>query len=1131
MITLTYVTTLSGGSLAVGARVTDFAMFPTVTGTFLYAGAQPGMGLLAFSVGAGRAASFTGAFQYSAGADAFGPTRLDLITFGNTTALMTPGRFPAEMGGPTLSSTGAFISNRTFADGTGPGGDVTDLEVLAIGADDWIYGTRPGFDGIGVWRLPSGSTSLQAMPALADDAFTHLAGISAMTSLTTAGGQRWLVVGSGTEQGVTALAVAGDGSLSAVGSVGADDGLGINAPTAIRALDFAGAAYVVVAGAGSSSLSVMRIDATGLVPTDHVTDTLDTRFQSVTAVDTVMENGRAWVFAGGADDGISVFQLLPGGRLVLAATLADTAQMPLAGVAAIRAVAVGGEIQVFVSSGTEDGIAQFVFTPGPPGVTLNGGAGAETLTGGAGEDVILGGGGNDALSGWGGDDILLDGAGADTLTGGAGRDLFVLCADGARDLIADFDPAFDRLDLSDLPLLYAIGQVVITPTATGAILDFGGEQVEIVTASLSPLMPQALTSGMILNLPRSPVQLILNGRIAAGTPGADTIAGTAFADSLSGGAGADSLWGGLGDDRLDGGAGADTLNGGPGFDLADYAGAAAGVTASLGQPGGNAGDAAGDVCVAVEGLAGGGFDDTLGGDAGANLLLGGGGNDALTGGGGDDTLDGGAGDDRLAGGAGQDSLTGGAGIDTADYAAAAQGVTADLSLGSGSAGEATGDTFSGIENLTGSGFADTLAGDGGANVLSGLAGNDRLTGGAGNDTLFGGAGSDTIDGGTGTDLASYADAAAGVTVDMVTPGNGKGWGAGDVFLGVESLLGSDFNDDLRGDAAANALSGGLGDDWLLGRGGNDTLLGGDGNDAMIGGTGADFFDGGPGQDKAHYTDAASGVTADLMDPLAGTGIAAGDVFVSVEGFTGSNFNDVFLGDNFDNQIDGGLGNDRIDGRGGNDWLVGRAGNDTLDGGDGNDLLFGGPGGDRFIGGLGVDRVSYGDSTTGLTADLLTPSRNTGMAVGDSYSGIEELQGSPANDILGGDNAANTINGAKGNDRIDGRGGADYLIGLDGNDTLSGGAGDDSLLGGIGADTFLFNFGDAAERVLDFASGQDRLGLSAAISGIAGMTGAAVVAAYATVQAGDTVFDFGGGDTLVVKGIANPASLAGDIFLF
>ena len=63
---------------------------------------------------------------------------------------------------------------------------------------------------------------------------------------------------------------------------------------------------------------------------------------------------------------------------------------------------------------------------------------------------------------------------------------------------------------------------------------------------------------------------------------------------------------------------------------------------------------------------------------------------------------------------------GGDGIDTASYAAAAEGVDARL-LGPGYAGDALGDTYSGVENLIGSAFGDVLFGDDQANRLSAAA--------------------------------------------------------------------------------------------------------------------------------------------------------------------------------------------------------------------------------------------------------------------------------------------------------------------------------------------------------------------------------------------------------------------------
>jgi Ca2+-binding RTX toxin-like protein len=384
----------------------------------------------------------------------------------------------------------------------------------------------------------------------------------------------------------------------------------------------------------------------------------------------------------------------------------------------------------------------------------------------------------------------------------------------------------------------------------------------------------------------------------------------------------------------------------------------------------------------------------------ANTFTGTAGNDTLIGTRGDDTLIGKDGNDVLIGGAGADTLIGGDGIDTASYANATAGVRAYMGIPPWTnSGDAAGDTYCGIENLTGSAFDDSLVGDNNANVLDGGAGMDALIGGGGNDVLIGGAGGDFLAGDDGIDTASFATARMGVVANLGTKTGTVGDAAGDRYEGIENLTGSAFDDMLTGDDGMNVLDGGAGDDTLVGGLGPDLLIGGD------------------GRDMASYATANHAVVANLTASYLNGGDAAGDRYDGIENLKGSAYDDKLTGDYKDNVLDGGAGNDVL-----------------VDGGGGNDV---------FIGGVGIDTVSYAASAGAVIANLLAPSLNGGVAAGDFYSTVENLTGTAFADQLTGDAGDNVLDGGAGDDALNGGSGNDILIGGAGKDSLNGGAGIDT----------------------------------------------------------------------------------------
>ncbi|MCA0399196.1 MAG: cadherin domain-containing protein [Proteobacteria bacterium] len=398
--------------------------------------------------------------------------------------------------------------------------------------------------------------------------------------------------------------------------------------------------------------------------------------------------------------------------------------------------------------------------------TLDGLAGNDVLTGNDGANVtFIGGTGNDTLTGRNGNDVFRytgGSGGMDIVDGGAGYDVIEATANNTTiglASIADIEKITSG-GFANVRLQLGNGDDVIDSNA-------------IVLEGIAVI------------------------RAGAGN---DTIIGTAANDSLVGEDGNDTLYGGNGNNHLNGGRGDDTIVGGDGYDWIEggagadridgggthghilFAGSLAGVNVNLTTGTGSGADAQGDTYVNVQHVNGSAFGDILTGDGGANTLSGERGDDTLMGLGGDDTLNGGDGNDRLEGGSGNNRLNGGngddviiggngndwieggAGADRIDgggthghilFAGSLAGVNVNLATGTGSGGDAQGDTYVNVQHVDGSAFGDILTGDGGANTLFGLGGNDVIHGGGGDDRLAGGNGADQMRGDAGHDVFDF----------------------------------------------------------------------------------------------------------------------------------------------------------------------------------------------------------------------------------------------------------------------------------------------------------------------------------------------------------------------------------------
>ena len=571
----------------------------------------------------------------------------------------------------------------------------------------------------------------------------------------------------------------------------------------------------------------------------------------------------------------------------------------------------------------------------------NGGSAADQITGNAvanrlssngGDDVLIGGGGNDALDGGSGtgDVAVFSGTRSQYVISSSGSSFVVSQSGGNRSDGTDTLTGIEQAQFSDQTIVlvttrddYAAntgttGRVTVGGSVTGEIetagdadwfrvtlvagqtyrfllegTETGGGTLadpylylhnaagELITSNddgggvrNSLIVHTATTSGYVYLSARDygdddigSYRLSVQG--SGATPGDDFLVGTSGNDTLSGLAGNDRLQGGLGNDRLDGGSGTDT---------ADYTDAGGAVTVSLAS-GSSSGALGVDRLISIENLLGGGYADTLTGDAAINRLEGGAGNDTLRGGDANDLLYGGgdndllygeAGSERIYGETGDDTISGGDGYDTVSG-----GDGRDRIWGDAGRDRLWGDA--GNDDVYGGTDIDEVYGGLGNDLLDGGSSNDLLYGNEGNDTLYGGTGADRIDGGAGMDTVSYYGETDPISLVLDDGSGSVSTPTGtDQLIGVERARGTEQSDTLYAADGTQSVSlfGLSGNDRITGGAGNDELAGNDGNDTIKDGRGNDLLDGGAGNDVMYFAAGNDSLTGGTGTDTAQVGFAS-----------------------------------------------------------------------------------------------------------------------------------------------------------------------------------------------------------------------------------------------------------------
>ncbi len=798
---------------------------------------------------------------------------------------------------------------------------------------------------------------------------------------------------------------------------------------------------------------------------------------------------------GGAGNDVIDYSQVPVGTSIVVDAAAATVSKFLDGQLAGTDTLIN--VESIIGSASND-----TFTGSVDGDRYGGGDGNDTLNGKDGDDIVDGGAGNDVLRGDAGNDTLNGGSGNDTLYGGVGVDLIHGDAGDDR-IVQDISAGDDTISggggVNTLDFSQLAPGVRISINLNGyGVWKYGAD-----FRSSSTLIGIDTVSGIVNYIGSSLGDDFFGSDSAEnfiGGIGADHLEGRNGNDTLSGGQGSDSIYGGDGSDVISGGdgddliehyyiaggnfiytfGGSDTIDGGAGKDMVNYSqtqGSAFNrIVADL-----NAGTVtkySGDRHVGTDVIHN---VETVWATNNDDVIIGTGADEAFDGEVGNDTIQAGEGNDLIVGNRGSDlilqidmhgndTINGGtlydANYDTVDYSQALAGASVAINLAQGSVlkfqdGVQVGrDTLIDVDYLIGTAYNDTITGSSGAdNLFNSGTGNDVISGEAGDDYLGQGVsqGNDTIDGGTGNDTVDYSSIADGARIEVdLAAGTVRKFQNGnligtDTVIGVERIIASNGDSDVRGSQDADTLSGGSGNDTVNGDVSNDVINGGGGDDLIVqdGVADSDTIDGGTGSDTVdyHLAPVSAGIVIDLLVGTAskvGDGVQAGiDSLTHIENIIASDYGDTLVGNDDANSFDGGAGNDAMTGGAGNDRFVQHqiSDSDTIDGGAGSDT---------------VD-YSQGSAFASIRVDLAAGTSvkfQDGAQRGtDMLSNIEVVFGTIGNDVLVG-----SVNGEE-------------LFGGAGNDTLQGGAGNDVIAGG-GGDDVIMQDQASGNAAIDGGSGID-----------------------------------------------------------
>jgi hypothetical protein len=313
------------------------------------------------------------------------------------------------------------------------------------------------------------------------------------------------------------------------------------------------------------------------------------------------------------------------------------------------------------------------------------------------------------------------------------------------------------------------------------------------------------------------------------------------------------------------------------------------------------------------------------------------------------------------------------------------------------------DPFDDLDDVQGTGAAetistgddaDTIRGDGGDDLIRPGIDDDDVRGGGGNDTIIDVQGSDTIRGGDGDDsiiagVDTFSDYEGDDPNLPLTIGSTTFTSDPNPEDGRDFVEGNAGNDTIFTGDDRDTIDGGGDDDYIDAGIDDDIVMGGQGDDEIYGRHGSDTLDGGQGNDTLDGSAPAALEITDDTDPQPENDRDLLQGFQGDDLLIGGDDDDTLEGGSGNDTLDGGIDDDLLGGGGDDDSLMGGQGDDTLNGDAGTDTLEGGEGNDILNGGAGLDSIDGGADRDTIVVDSASDaSQPDGMGgfLGDTVQG-------------------------------------------------------------------------------------------------------------------------------------------------